>query len=70
MFVLYIFAQVFELMRKQEKTRQAEMASQKPEYQAVQAQHETVFGFSLFFLLFACNVYHIEHFVFGLQIRM
>lgn len=34
--------QVFELMRKQEETRQAEESSRKAEYQALQAQHETV----------------------------
>ncbi|CAK9192629.1 hypothetical protein BDL97_01G129900 [Sphagnum fallax] len=32
---------VFELMRKQEETRQAEESSRKAEYQALQAQHET-----------------------------
>eukprot|EP01018_Ginkgo_biloba_P037515 Gb_39829 [translate_table: standard] len=32
---------VFEVMRKQEETRQAEMASRKAEFQAMQAQHET-----------------------------
>lgn len=34
--------QVFELMRKQEDTRQAEENTRKAEYQALQAQHETV----------------------------
>ncbi|KAJ4799937.1 ATPase family AAA domain-containing protein 3 [Rhynchospora pubera] len=32
---------VFELMRKQEETRQTELAAKKAEYQALQAQHET-----------------------------
>ncbi|KAJ7540442.1 hypothetical protein O6H91_10G015100 [Diphasiastrum complanatum] len=32
---------VFELMRKQEETRQAEEVTRKTEYQALQAQHET-----------------------------
>ncbi|KAF3321537.1 ATPase family AAA domain-containing protein 3-like protein [Carex littledalei] len=32
---------VFELMRKQEETRQTELAVKKSEYQALQAQHET-----------------------------
>lgn len=32
---------VFELMRKQEETRQTEMVARKAEYQAAQAQHET-----------------------------
>ncbi|URD95506.1 hypothetical protein MUK42_30522 [Musa troglodytarum] len=32
---------VFELMRKQEETRQVELAAKKAEFQAIQAQHET-----------------------------
>ncbi|THU73010.1 hypothetical protein C4D60_Mb04t18280 [Musa balbisiana] len=32
---------VFELMRKQEETRQVELAAKKAEFQAMQAQHET-----------------------------
>ncbi|KAL6008224.1 hypothetical protein ACLOJK_033730 [Asimina triloba] len=32
---------VFELMKKQEETRQAELAAKKAEFQAFQAQHET-----------------------------
>lgn len=34
--------QVFELMKKQEDTRQSEENARKAEYQALQAQHETV----------------------------
>ncbi|RRT77493.1 hypothetical protein B296_00028483 [Ensete ventricosum] len=37
------FFVVFELMRKQEETRQVELAAKKAEFQAVQAQHETLF---------------------------
>ncbi|CAD5169759.1 unnamed protein product [Musa acuminata subsp. malaccensis] len=32
---------VFELMRKQEETRQVELTAKKAEFQAIQAQHET-----------------------------
>lgn len=35
--------QVFELMKKQEETRQIEENARRAEYQAMQAQHETVF---------------------------
>ncbi|RWW55726.1 hypothetical protein BHE74_00037605 [Ensete ventricosum] len=37
------FFVVFELMRKQEETRQVELAAKKAEFQAIQAQHETLF---------------------------
>jgi len=36
---------VFELMKKQEDTRQSEENALKSKYQAMQAQHETVFRF-------------------------
>lgn len=42
-----MFTQVFDLMRKQEKTRLAELAAEKSRNEAVQAQNDIVSHFLL-----------------------
>lgn len=47
-------------MKKQEETRQVDLAVSKAEFQAVQAQHETVCNFPLICSIFCsmlCNCY-------------
>jgi hypothetical protein len=57
---VFLFSdQVFELLRKQEETRQAEEAAKKAEYQAIQSEYEIVCIQS-----YGCNIVGIRIYVY------